>query len=102
MNAANHRFRIHVQPRSSRKGFAGLKQNDLKICLNSPPEDGKANAELIKFLADALDCSRQDIHIVSGMTSRQKIVEIEDEEAVSRLKRVRESLQEKPSKGAGS
>jgi len=39
-------------------------------------DDGKANKELIKFLARELGVGRYNIEIVSGKTSRMKLVEI--------------------------
>lgn len=48
------------------------------ICrLKSPPEDGKANAELIKFLAKQLHIAQGDIRIILGATSRKKTLAIE-------------------------
>ncbi|MBS0200712.1 MAG: DUF167 domain-containing protein [Proteobacteria bacterium] len=46
--------------------------------LKSPPVDGKANAELIKLLADHFDCRRADITIKAGAGGRMKLVTIKD------------------------
>lgn len=50
----------------------------LKVKVNQPPEDGKANGALIELLAGYLDVRKSKIKIVSGLTSRNKIVEVED------------------------
>lgn len=85
MKSSSPRFSIRVQPRSSRQGIAGMQEDALKITLNSPPEDGKANAELVKFLAAELHCARSDIVLVSGGTSRNKVIEISSPEAARKM-----------------
>jgi uncharacterized protein (TIGR00251 family) len=48
----------------------------LKIWVKSAPEDGKANAELIRTLADILKIPRKEIQILRGSSSRIKVVDI--------------------------
>jgi uncharacterized protein (TIGR00251 family) len=45
--------------------------------VTAPPVDGRANAAVIKLLAEWLGVSRSAVQIVRGETSRRKIVEIE-------------------------
>lgn len=85
MKSSSPRFSIRVQPRASRQGIAGIREDTLKVTLNSPPENGRANAELVKFLASELHCVRSDIKIVSGETSRNKVIEISNPEAALRM-----------------
>ena len=62
-----------------------------KIRVAAAPERGRANEEAIAVIADALDISRAAIRLVSGASSRDKIVElqgIEAAEAELRLQRV--------------
>jgi len=47
----------------------------LLIKLNAPPVDGKANDELLRFLVEALDCSKSEVVLVRGQTNRLKVVE---------------------------
>jgi uncharacterized protein (TIGR00251 family) len=63
---------IHVQPRASRTGFCGIYGDSLKMAVTAPPLDGKANKEVIAFLAAVLKIPKKDITIVSGMQSRTK------------------------------
>jgi uncharacterized protein len=65
-----------LQPRASQNGFAGLVGNQLKIRITAAPVDGKANAHLIKFLAGEFAVSRQNITIIKGESSRQKLISI--------------------------
>jgi len=70
------RFTVFVQPRASRAEIVGCHGSAIKIRLAAPPVDGAANDALVRFLADILDCSRANVRIVAGTSSRQKIVEI--------------------------
>ena len=44
----------------------------LKVRLAAPPVDGKANAELLRFLADVFGVPQRGVVLVRGATSRQK------------------------------
>jgi uncharacterized protein (TIGR00251 family) len=68
---------LHVQPGAKRTEVAGVHGNALKIRLAAPPVDGKANAELRRFLADAFGVPQRSVTLVRGETSRQKMVRIE-------------------------
>ncbi|MGC1392932.1 MAG: DUF167 domain-containing protein [Coleofasciculaceae cyanobacterium] len=49
----------------------------MTIHLKSPPVDGKANKELIELLAKKFDVSKSQIRIKSGLSARNKLVEID-------------------------
>jgi uncharacterized protein YggU (UPF0235/DUF167 family) len=55
--------------------------------LAAPPVDGAANEALVDFLAAALEVPRRAVRIVTGVTARSKLVEVEgvDESRVRRL-----------------
>jgi len=74
-------LRLHIQPGAKRTGVAGLHGEALKIRLAAPPVDGKANACLIEFLADALGLPKSAVRIVGGETSRAKRVRIDGVDA---------------------
>jgi hypothetical protein len=67
----------HLQPKASCDEFAGLHGERLKIRLTAPPVEGKANAHLLAFLADAFGVAKSRVHLVSGELNRQKRVRIE-------------------------
>ena len=81
------RLSIRLQPRSSRNEIAGLQGDRLKIRITAPPVEGMANEALIEFLSESLNISRRNVCIVSGHSSRNKIVEVcgVELEAVQRL-----------------
>lgn len=49
----------------------------VRIRLQAPPVDGLANRALVDFLADRLGVSRRMVRIVSGTSSRTKMVEVD-------------------------
>jgi uncharacterized protein (TIGR00251 family) len=69
-------LRIKVQPRSSREGFSEILGDRIKLCLNAPPVDGKANTQLIRYLSKYFGVARQHVDILSGETSREKRVQV--------------------------
>jgi uncharacterized protein (TIGR00251 family) len=71
------RFSVRVQPRASRSEVVGTYGDALKVRLSAPPVDGAANTQLVEFLAHIFAVGRRDVRILSGESSRSKIVEIE-------------------------
>src|SRR5262245_19364855 len=69
-------FAVRVQPRASKCCVVGELDGALKIRLAAPPVDGEANEELIRLLAKLFDAPRQRIAILSGQTSKNKIVRL--------------------------
>ena len=67
----------HLQPGASCAEFAGEHGERLKIRIDAPPVDGKANTRLIAFLSAQFGVAKQAVNIVSGESGRQKTVRIE-------------------------
>ena len=63
---------VRVQPRASRAGFAGLMGERLRVRLASPPVDGRANAELVEYVAAACGLPRARVTLERGTTGRDK------------------------------
>jgi uncharacterized protein (TIGR00251 family) len=72
---------IRVQPGASRSAVAGPHGDALRIRLAAPAVDGKANRELVRFLAGELGLPTGAVEIASGHTSRTKVVRIQEEPA---------------------
>jgi uncharacterized protein (TIGR00251 family) len=73
------RVTVHVKPRSSRSLVLGVKDGRLEVALHAPPVDGAANAELLRLLAVHFGVAKRSVRLVSGESSRTKIVEISTE-----------------------
>jgi hypothetical protein len=65
---------LHIQPGAKKTEVAGAHGEALKIRLNAPPVDGKANDCLIAYLADLLDLPKARVLLESGLSSRSKRV----------------------------
>ena len=94
------RLRLKVQPKARREGVVGWTPDPdgpdgsgwaLKLAVNAPPEDGKANAAVIALLAETLGVAKSAISVVSGATDRRKLVEIRGDE--TRLRAALDALQ---------
>jgi len=75
------RFAIRVSPRASRQGVEGIIRDAdggklLKIAVNAPPEDGKANKEVLALLAKTIGIAKSRLSLVSGETARKKVVQL--------------------------
>ncbi len=69
---------IHVQPRASRNKIVGPHGERLKIAVQSPPADGKANKALQKLLAKHLGLPKSRVILRSGHASREKTFLLRD------------------------
>lgn len=70
-------FDITVSPKSSRSRITIDSSNHIKVYLNAPPVDGKANSELISLFSKKLRIPKSDITILSGEKGRKKRIAIE-------------------------
>jgi uncharacterized protein (TIGR00251 family) len=68
------RLDIKALPGASKTAIAGIKDQRLRVRIAAAPEDGKANAELIAFLARTLGCAKRDLRLASGEKSRLKTI----------------------------
>ncbi len=68
--------RVQVKPNSKHQKIEDSDDGRLKVHLKSPPVDGKANQELIELLAERFKVPKSRIQIKSGLSSRNKLIEI--------------------------
>lgn len=67
---------VYIVPRSSKTEIVGPYGDALKIKLNAPPVDGKANEELVYFLSKKLKISKSNIKMISGFNQKRKVLSI--------------------------
>lgn len=66
------RVQVHAQPGAKRTEVMGLHGDAVKIRVQAPPVDGRANDELIRFLAGACGVARSQVELLKGAASRSK------------------------------
>ena len=69
------KIRIRVAPRSSRDEVVKT-GDDYLVRVKAQPKEGKANEAVIKLLAEYFEVTRSSVRITSGLSGRNKIVEI--------------------------
>ena len=69
-------FQVRVQPRASRDEIAGVIAGALKVRLQAPALQDRANVALCEYLADLLKTSKSAVRILGGERSRSKRIEI--------------------------
>jgi uncharacterized protein (TIGR00251 family) len=72
------RLLLRVTPKAGRNEIAGVRDGRLLVKVTSAPEDGKANAAVIKLLSKAWRVPASAFEITSGATARDKTLTIRD------------------------
>ena len=91
MAGPSTRLRLRVSPGARTKSI-DRHGDGWRVRVAAVPERGKANEAVIEFLAQRLDLPRESIELVSGHSSRDKVVEvtgIEGAEAERRLEQAK-------------
>ncbi len=70
-------FPVKVQPKASRDQVVGYRDGVLQLRVTAPPDKGRANAAVVALLADALGVAKSRVRIVSGQSSRDKVLTVE-------------------------
>ncbi|MFA7681977.1 MAG: DUF167 domain-containing protein [Candidatus Peribacteraceae bacterium] len=70
-------FTVRAVPGAAKTRIMEVMDDEsVKIAVAAPPEKGKANAELIKFLAKEFSVAKGNVEIVAGKTARVKLVRV--------------------------
>ncbi|HET8652081.1 MAG TPA: DUF167 domain-containing protein [Gaiellaceae bacterium] len=70
------RLRLRVVPGSKSAGIIGRRGDAWKLRVSAAPERGRANDAALRLLAETLRVQPADVRLVSGHSSRDKIVEV--------------------------
>ena len=91
-------LRVAVTPNSRRTRVDGLHDGALRLRVAAPPLEGRANDELVAWLAHELRVPRRSVRVARGATARRKGIEIDAPMAEVRawLERVLASSGEPP------
>ncbi len=69
-------LKIRAIPNAKKTEIVGMLGDAVKIKVRGVPEGGRANREILEFLATELKISRKNVEIHSGETSREKLLRI--------------------------
>jgi uncharacterized protein (TIGR00251 family) len=70
------RIAVQVQPGAKKTEVVGVHGDALKLKLQAPPIEGRANEALVKFLAGELSAPKSAVTITHGHTNKRKLVEV--------------------------
>ncbi|WP_031565432.1 DUF167 family protein [Rheinheimera texasensis] len=69
---ADLQLQLYIQPKASRDQVVGLHCDAIKIAITAPPVDGKANAHVLKLLAQWFGVAKSQVELQRGELSRHK------------------------------
>jgi uncharacterized protein YggU (UPF0235/DUF167 family) len=77
------RLSLKVRAGARQTAFAGKVGDLWKLQVAAPPVDGKANDEIVRFLAILTRVPRSAVRIVTGLTASTKVIELEGIDAAT-------------------
>lgn len=80
-------IKIYLQPKASRNEIVGPYRDGIKVRVTAPPVEGKANEELLRFLAKEWRISLSHIEMIRGHHSREKTLRISGDENLDLLRK---------------
>ena len=88
MFGASVRISVKVLPNAGKNEIIGPVNGVWRIKIAAPPDKGKANKELVDFLSEILGVRKNNLNILKGHSSHNKILAVEGispEDVTSRL-----------------
>ena len=87
---------IEVQPGAKRQGILGVNEwrGCVSVAVRAQAQKGKANNAVLHVLSTALDVPKNQLKIISGLTSRMKRIRIDSMQVAECAERFRVSLGE--------
>lgn len=70
------RIQITAKPHKHQRGVYETDKGIYEVHTNQPPADNRANEDIIRQIAEYFDVPKRSVSIVSGSTTRKKILEI--------------------------
>lgn len=86
------RLSVRVTPNGKSNQIVAISQGTVRIKVRGVAKVGKANAELIYFLTDLLDCHRSQVDIIKGEKTRTKLLEIRDSDPEEISRKLKKAL----------
>jgi len=67
---------VHAQPGARRTEAVGEHGGALKMRIAAPAIEGRANAELLRWIADRLDVALREVDLAAGASGRGKRIRV--------------------------
>ena len=67
---------VKFKPKAKEEKVEKIDDVNFRVSVKEPAEKGRANRAAVKALADYFNVAQSDVQIVSGSTSRLKIIDI--------------------------
>ena len=90
--SAESRFVVRVRPGARTNSVVSFEDKVLELKITAPPREGKANVEMVDFLARIIGVNKSRIRIVRGERSRVKLVAVSGFDPGDVLWRLREEI----------
>jgi uncharacterized protein (TIGR00251 family) len=84
---------VRVSPGASRSLIRGIHGGALKVFVQAPPDKGKANKEVLKLFGAALGVKPSSLSVLSGTTSRDKVVLVRGVDAATVQAKLRDLIE---------
>ena len=68
---------VSARPAAGKRGFLLIRPTGPVVALTSAPEKGRANRELIEFIAGILGLPTAAVSVIKGLGARQKVIRVE-------------------------
>jgi uncharacterized protein YggU (UPF0235/DUF167 family) len=85
------RLRVRVSAGAGRSEVVGRHGDAWKLRVRPAPERGRANAAVLRLLADRLDLPVADLELVAGTAGRDKVVELRGLDLAEAERRLQEA-----------
>lgn len=69
-------LQCHVQPGASASEWCGIHGERLKVRVKAPPAEGRANHELLRFVAAEFGVATGQVTLLAGASARKKTIAI--------------------------
>ena len=92
MAEASTRLRLRVAPGARRNELVGRHGDGWKVRVTAAPEGGRANEAVLDLLARSLGLPRRSLTIVSGLTAREKVVQMDGIDRSESERRLEEAV----------
>lgn len=68
---------VKIKPNSRKEEIRKIDDKNFIVAVKEPPIEGKANKALVKTMAKYFNVTSSSVQIVSGHSSKQKIIEVQ-------------------------